>query len=76
MQVALRVMLQIKYFDPYFSLTKKQKNGTGLGLYVCKIIICEHLKGSISVVNKDNGATFKVVLPLKNESKEKVNDEV
>jgi two-component system, NtrC family, C4-dicarboxylate transport sensor histidine kinase DctB len=58
-----------KIFDPYFS-TKKQKNGTGLGLYVCKIIICEHLKGDLSVKNKDNGATFKVTLPLKNGSKE------
>ena len=63
-----------KIFDPYFS-TKKQKNGTGLGLYVCKIIVCEHLKGNLSVKNKDNGATFKVTLPLNNKPKEKINDE-
>ncbi|WP_294966429.1 HAMP domain-containing sensor histidine kinase [Sulfurimonas sp.] len=56
-----------KIFDPYFS-TKKQKNGTGLGLYICKIIICEHLKGDLRIKNKDNGATFIVTLPLIKES--------
>ena len=62
-----------KIFDPYFS-TKKQKNGTGLGLYVCKIIICEHLNGNLSVENKNNGATFTLSLPLTNSLKEEKND--
>ena len=52
-----------KVFDLYFS-TKKQKNGTGLGLYVTKIIICEHLHGSISTKNKDAGAVFEIMLPI------------
>ena len=42
-----------KIFTPYFS-TKEEKNGVGLSLYVCKIIIELHLKGTIMVNNEDD----------------------
>ena len=51
-------------FEPYFS-TKKEKKGSGLGLYISKIIITDHLGGDIYVENIDDGSMFTIVLPIK-----------
>ena len=49
------------------------KEGSGLGLYISKAIVSSH-GGTIDVYNSENGATFRIVLPIEqaNENKERV----
>lgn len=52
-----------KIFNPYFT-TKQEGEGTGIGLYMTRIIVEKHMKGKISVKNTGDGAVFYVTFPV------------
>lgn len=51
-----------KIFEPYFT-TKHPSKGTGIGLYMLKMIV-EKMGGNVSVKNQKFGANFKIKLPI------------
>ena len=52
-----------KIFEPYFT-TKHKSQGTGLGLFMSKMIVEKSLEGEISHKNLDNGSVFTITIYL------------
>lgn len=51
-----------KIFEPFFTYNKK--NGTGIGLFMSKLIIENNMDGRLFVENTDYGARFKISFPI------------
>ena len=50
-----------KIFDPYFT-TKIDSKGTGIGLYMSKIIVDKNMDGKLRVRDGEFGARFEIIL--------------
>jgi len=52
-----------KVFDQYFT-TKTSEDGTGIGLYMTKMIIESNFGGSIEMFNRDENVVTEILLPI------------
>jgi len=52
-----------RIFDPYFT-TKEESGGTGIGLYMSRMIVNDSLGGRLSLLHGREGAAFHIELPL------------
>jgi len=55
-----------RLFEPYFT-TKHSSMGTGMGLYVAKVLIENNMGGKIGFENKDEGVLFTIELDKQDE---------
>lgn len=62
-----------RVFNPYYT-TKPEKGGTGIGLYISKVIIEHRLNGTIKLYNTQDGVCCEIKLPCLSEAANKEED--
>jgi len=55
-----------RIFEPYFT-TKEPGKGTGMGLYMSKVIIENNMNGKLSIIPQSDGTTFEIAMREENE---------
>lgn len=50
-----------KIFEPFF--TYEKQNGSGVGLFMSKLIIEKNMEGKLKVSNRNDGAFFEIIIP-------------
>jgi signal transduction histidine kinase len=55
-----------KIYNPYFT-TKHESKGTGLGLYILKMIIEQTMNGTIKISSSNSGTKCNISIPFKSE---------
>ena len=53
-----------KIYDPYFT-TKHKSKGTGLGLYILKMIVEQRMKGKVDINSSNSGTVCNISIVLK-----------
>jgi C4-dicarboxylate-specific signal transduction histidine kinase len=55
-----------KYIDDIFKpfVTFEKKDGTGIGLFMSKLMVENNMNGTLSATNEQNGAKFFITLPV------------
>jgi len=56
-----------KIYNPYFT-TKHKSKGTGLGLYILKMIIEKTMKGKIEIISQNGLTKCNILIPLKSDT--------
>jgi signal transduction histidine kinase len=61
---AIPTNIMDQLFKPYFT-TKSEDKGTGIGLYMSRLIIEKHFSGTIAILNTKEGVLCHISIPLK-----------
>ncbi|HEX5622996.1 MAG TPA: PAS domain-containing sensor histidine kinase [Sulfuricurvum sp.] len=64
-----------KIFDPYFT-TKEEGKGSGIGLYMSKMIIQEQMQGTLKAHNIQDGVCFTILLDASHHEPEEISDDL
>ena len=64
-ELTVRIHTDINIFDPYYT-TKEEKGGTGIGLYMSRMIVEDSLGGRFLLLSGQNDTTFRIELSMEN----------